>query len=87
LKVLPDFCRNLVIRHLVNSLHTHDASTEVGFLQTLFQFTLGLPGAENQHEFGITNRRDDRITVSVKMGRKCPLPSPGAELLVFRFPP
>jgi hypothetical protein len=45
-KVLSDFRRNLMIRHFVHGLHTHDAATEVGFLEPLLQFPLGLAGTK-----------------------------------------
>jgi len=45
-KVLSDLRRNLMVRHLVNGFHTHDASTEVGSFEPLFQLPLGLTRAE-----------------------------------------
>jgi len=55
-KVLSDFRCNLMIRHLVNGFHTHDASTGVVFLEPLFQFPLGLTRTKDQNGFGITRR-------------------------------
>jgi hypothetical protein len=68
LDVLSDLRRDLVIRHPINSLYTHDASTEVGSIEPIAQFALGLTRAEDQHGFGMTNRRNDRTVVNVEMG-------------------
>jgi hypothetical protein len=70
LEVLSDFRRNLMIRHLVSGFHSHEASTAVGFLEPLLQFPLGLTGTEYQKGLGMTNTRNDRLTVDVEMGRK-----------------
>jgi hypothetical protein len=55
LKVLSDSRRDLLIRHPINSLHPHDASTEVGSLEPIAQFAHGLTRAEHQNGFGLTN--------------------------------
>jgi len=68
--MLLDFRRNLMIRHLVNGFHAYDASTEVGFLEPLLQFTLGLTWAEDQNRFGITSARNDRIVVDIEISCK-----------------
>ena len=67
LEMLSDLRRNLMIRHLVNGFHAHDASIEVAFFEPLFQFALGLTRAKYQNRFGIANARDDRIIVNVEM--------------------
>ena len=45
-----------------------DGARRVGvFLEPLFQFALGLAGAEDQDRFGITEPRNDRVVVARKM--------------------
>jgi len=44
LKMLSDFRRNLMIRHLVNCLHAHDVSYKIAFLSRFFSSPLASPG-------------------------------------------
>ena len=74
-KVWSDLGHNLVIRHLVGGFHTHDTSTEVGFIERLLQFPLCFAGAQYQNGLGTTNRCNDRIIVDVEMSRKPLLPA------------
>jgi len=71
LKVLSNFCRNLIISHLVHCFNTDDASTKFVSLETFLQLTLGLTGAKYQNRFYITNTPNYRIVVNVEMPRKC----------------
>lgn len=83
LEMLSDFRRNLMVCHLVDGFHTHDASAEVVFFQPLFQFALSLARAEYQNGFGITNTRNDRLIVNVEMGRKRSLAAIACRYLLF----
>ncbi len=72
-KVLSNLRPDLTIRHLVNCFNTYDASTEVIFFKTFFQFILCLTRTKYQNSLCITNRRNDRIIINVEMSRKSSL--------------
>ena len=69
-KVLPDFRRNLTIRHLVNCFNADDAPTKFVSLETFLQLALGLTRPKYQNRFCITNTRNHRIVVNVEMSRE-----------------
>jgi hypothetical protein len=69
LKVLPDFRRNLTVRHLVDCLNTYDPSTEIVFFKTFFEFALCVTRTKYQYRFCITNARNYRIVVNGEMAR------------------
>jgi hypothetical protein len=54
LKVPSNFCRNLIISHLVHCFNADDASTKFISLETFLQLTLGLTRAKYQNRFCIT---------------------------------
>jgi hypothetical protein len=54
LKVLSNFCRYLIISHLVHCFNADDASTKFVSLETLFQLILSLTRAKYQNRYCIT---------------------------------
>jgi hypothetical protein len=46
--MVAHFGCNLMVRHLIGGLNTHDAASEVFTLQAIFQFDLCLAGSKDQ---------------------------------------
>ena len=67
LKVPSNFCRNLIISHLVHCFNADDASTKFISLETFLQLTLGLTGAKSQNRYYITNTPDYHLVVNVEI--------------------
>ena len=73
LKVLPNFCGNLAIRHLVRGLILDDAPLEPLFLKAYLEFTLGFAGTKDLNSFCVTKIRNDVVVETDKMVSKLPV--------------
>ena len=65
--------RDLTIRHLIHGLNFDGASTRFFTFQALFEFALGLPGAENHQRFRLMHRSNDLVVKSVQLLRELPV--------------
>lgn len=68
--MLPNLCRNLAIRHLVNGFNIDDAPAQVVPFELFFQLALCVTRTKDKNSFRTTNTCNDRIIVQGELSRE-----------------